>query len=69
MSREAVIVSAARTAIGRAKKGTLKDMRADDMAAVAINADHRARGNKEGNRRRPNPRLRHAGSFDGNERG
>ena len=38
MSREAVIVSAARTAIGRAKKGTLKDMRADDMAAVAINA-------------------------------
>ncbi|HOC92001.1 MAG TPA: thiolase family protein [bacterium] len=38
MSREAVIVSAARTAIGRAKKGTLKDMRADDMAAVAVNA-------------------------------
>ncbi len=38
MSREAVIVSAARTAIGRAKRGTLKDMRADDLAAIAINA-------------------------------
>ena len=37
MSREAVIVSAARTAIGRAKRGTLKDMRADDLAAIAIN--------------------------------
>lgn len=38
MAREAVIVAAARTAVGRAKRGTLKDMRADDLAAIAINA-------------------------------
>ena len=35
---EAVIVSAARTPIGRAFKGSLKDMRPDDLAAVAIRA-------------------------------
>ncbi len=34
--REAVIVSAARTAIGRAKKGTLKDYRPEDMGAAAV---------------------------------
>ncbi len=33
---EAVIVSAARTPIGRAVKGSLKDMRPDDLAAFAI---------------------------------
>lgn len=33
---EAVIVSAVRTPIGRANKGVLKDMRADDLAAVAV---------------------------------
>src|SRR5215472_5444873 len=33
---EAVIVSAARTPIGRASKGALKAIRADDMGAVAI---------------------------------
>ncbi|HOO57371.1 MAG TPA: thiolase family protein [bacterium] len=38
MAREAVIVSAARTAVGRAKRGKLKDMRADDLAAIAVNA-------------------------------
>src|SRR5436189_5839529 len=35
---EAVIVSAARTPIGRAFKGSLKDMRPDDLAAFAIQA-------------------------------
>ncbi|HEY7126151.1 MAG TPA: thiolase family protein [Ktedonobacterales bacterium] len=35
---EAVVVSAVRTPIGRASKGTLKDMRADDLAAVAVRA-------------------------------
>jgi len=35
---EAVIVSAVRTPVGRAVKGSLKDMRADDLAAVAIKA-------------------------------
>ena len=36
--KEAVIVSAARTAIGKAPRGTLKDTRPDDMAATAIKA-------------------------------
>jgi acetyl-CoA acyltransferase len=34
--REAVIVSSARTAVGRALKGTLRQVRPDDMAATAI---------------------------------
>ncbi|MBI5528203.1 MAG: thiolase family protein [Deltaproteobacteria bacterium] len=34
--KEAVIVSAVRTAIGRATKGTLKDTRPDDMAAETV---------------------------------
>ncbi len=33
---EAVIVSAVRTPIGRANKGVLKDVRADDLASVAV---------------------------------
>jgi acetyl-CoA acyltransferase len=36
MLKEAVIVSAARTAVGRAKRGTLVDVRPDEMAAVVI---------------------------------
>jgi acetyl-CoA acyltransferase len=36
MSREAVIVSAVRTAVGKAGKGTLRATRPDDMAAVAM---------------------------------
>lgn len=36
--REAVIVSAVRTPIGRANKGALKDVRADDLAAIAVKA-------------------------------
>lgn len=35
---EAVIVSALRSPIGRARKGTLRDMRADDMAAQMVRA-------------------------------
>ncbi len=35
---EAVVVSAMRTPIGRAGKGTLKDVRADDLAALAVRA-------------------------------
>ncbi len=34
--REAVVVAAARTAVGKAPKGTLKDTRPDEMAAAAI---------------------------------
>src|SRR5690349_17692294 len=35
---DAVIVSAVRTPIGRANKGVLKDVRADDLAALAVRA-------------------------------
>src|SRR6266705_6726089 len=35
---EAAIVSAVRTPIGRANKGALKDVRADDLAALAVKA-------------------------------
>jgi len=35
---EAVIVATARTPIGRAYKGSLIDVRADDLAGFAINA-------------------------------
>ena len=34
--KEAVIVSAVRTAVGKAPKGTLKNTRSDEMAAIAI---------------------------------
>ena len=34
--REAVIVSSVRTAVGKALKGTLRQVRPDDMAAAAI---------------------------------
>ncbi|MFQ5943484.1 MAG: thiolase family protein [Anaerolineales bacterium] len=36
MSREAVIVAAARTAVGRAKKGTTRNVRPEDMAVAVI---------------------------------
>src|SRR5450631_3656105 len=35
---EAVIVSAVRTPIGRANKGVLRDVRPDDLAALAVKA-------------------------------
>ena len=41
--REAVIVSTARTAMGKGKKGTLKTVRPDDMAALRANAERLAR--------------------------
>lgn len=36
MMREAVIVAATRTAVGKAKRGTTRNVRSDDMAAVVI---------------------------------
>jgi acetyl-CoA acyltransferase len=38
MTREAVIVSGARTGVGRAKRGTLKNYRAEDMAKAVVEA-------------------------------
>jgi acetyl-CoA acyltransferase len=34
--KEAVIVSAVRTAVGKAPKGTLKNTRSDELGAVSI---------------------------------
>ncbi len=36
--RNAVIVAAARTAVGKAPKGTLRSLRPDDMAAAVVQA-------------------------------
>ena len=36
MAREAVIVAACRTPVGRAVKGTTRDVRPDEMAAAVI---------------------------------
>ena len=40
--REAVIVSGARTAVGRAPRGTLRASRPDDMAGAALYLASRA---------------------------
>jgi acetyl-CoA acyltransferase len=45
MPHEAVIVSGARTAVGRAKKGTLATCRPEDMAKAAIEAAWQRAGN------------------------
>src|SRR2546426_9055377 len=43
--KEAVVVTAVRTPVGKANKGTLRDMRPDDMAATVIaNAIQRTAG-------------------------
>ena len=39
---EAVIVAGARTPVGKAKKGTLKDMRPDDLGALVVKETIRA---------------------------
>ncbi len=45
MAKEAVLVSGARTAVGRAKRGTLRSYLAEDMAkAVVESAWERAGG-------------------------
>jgi len=45
MAREAVLVAGARTAVGRAGRGTLKNYRAEDMAAEAVKAAWERAGN------------------------
>ena len=58
---EAVIVSAARSPIGRANKGSLKDLRPDDLAATIVQDGARpGAGTRPAHRRRPLPRLRPA---------
>ncbi|WP_091273044.1 acetyl-CoA C-acetyltransferase [Alteribacillus persepolensis] len=43
--KEAVIVAGARTPVGKAKKGTLKDVRPDDLSALTIKETLRRAGN------------------------
>ena len=68
--REAVIVSAVRTAVGKAPKGTLRATRPDDLGAVAIQGalERVPEPGQAGNRGRDH-RLRHAGGGAGHERG
>ncbi|MBD1380786.1 acetyl-CoA C-acetyltransferase [Metabacillus arenae] len=47
--REAVIVSGARTPVGRAKKGTLAHVRPDDLGALVVKETLKRAGNYEGN--------------------
>lgn len=47
--REAVIVSGARTPVGKAKKGTLAHVRPDDLGALVVKETIRRAGNYEGN--------------------
>ena len=50
---DAVIVDAVRTPIGRAAKGSLKDVRADDLAAVPLSGARRAQPGGRLRRRPP----------------
>ncbi|MFV2049134.1 acetyl-CoA C-acetyltransferase [Metabacillus litoralis] len=47
--REAVIVAGARTPVGRAKKGTLANMRPDDLGALAVKETLKRAGDYDGN--------------------
>ena len=47
--REAVIVAGARTPVGRAKKGTLANVRPDDLGALVSQGNIKACGEYEGN--------------------
>ena len=63
--REVVIVSAVRTPVGKAYKGTLRATRPDDLAAFAIEGPwNGSRNGSQGNRRRDS-RLCHARSGTG----
>lgn len=46
--REAVIVSGARTPVGRAKKGTLANVRPDDLGAIAVKETLKRAGDYDG---------------------
>ncbi len=47
--REAVIVAGARTPVGRAKRGTLKNVRPDDLAALTVKETLKRADNYDGN--------------------
>ncbi len=63
---EAVIVATARSPIGRAAKGSLRDLRPDDLAATIVQAAllgpgrlvvHRSRAHRQGCRHRARHRF------------
>src|SRR3954465_3813537 len=47
--REAVIVAGARTPVGKAKKGTLANVRPDDLGALVVKETIKRAGDYEGN--------------------
>ncbi|MDO0559413.1 acetyl-CoA C-acyltransferase, partial [Escherichia coli] len=47
--REAVIVAGARTPVGKAKKGSLANVRPDDLGALVVKETLKRAGNYEGN--------------------
>jgi acetyl-CoA acyltransferase len=47
--REAVIVAGARTPVGKAKRGTLANVRPDDLGALVVKETLRRANNYEGN--------------------
>ncbi|MED0657429.1 acetyl-CoA C-acetyltransferase [Anoxybacillus ayderensis] len=47
--KEAVIVAGARTPVGKAKKGTLANVRPDDLGAIVVKETLKRAGNYEGN--------------------
>ena len=47
--REAVIVAGARTPVGKAKRGTLRNARPDDLAALTVKETLRRADNYDGN--------------------
>jgi alpha/beta superfamily hydrolase len=68
LMHDAVIVSAVRTAVGKAPNGALRTVRPDEMAATVIGESlRRAPASRPGDRRR-HPRLRHARGRAGAER-
>ena len=67
---EAVIVATARSPIGRAFKGSLIDVRPDDLAATIVRAAlDKVPGARPGRHRRPDARLRRAGRRAGRQHG
>ena len=65
MTRQAVIVSTARTPIGKAFRGALNLTHGADMAAHAIQHAHQARRHRAGRRRGRRARLRAARGLHG----
>jgi acetyl-CoA acyltransferase len=63
--REAVIVSAVRTAVGKAPKGTLRATRPDDLGASPSRARSSAPGPRQAGSGGCDYRLRHAGGEQG----